>query len=118
MPSAPLRVCAEPGCPARVTSGRCAAHQREQRQHETRFQQGAYGRPWRRLRDAHLVNHPWCVECQQAGLTIVADEVDHIVPHRGDRALMFDPTNLQSLCVSHHSAKTAREVGFVKRRRD
>lgn len=110
MPSAALHYCAEPGCSQKVPAGRCPAHQQVKRQVETRYQQGAYGRPWRRLRDAHLQAHPYCVECQKAGKIIVADEVDHITPHHGDRQRMRDPGNLQSLCKSHHSEKTAREV--------
>jgi len=37
--------------------------------------------------------------------------VDHIVPHRGDRALFWDTSNWQPLCKPHHDAKTAREDG-------
>jgi len=110
MPTAPLTYCASPGCSMKVHSGLCVVHARKQAQTQTR--QGSYGRPWRRIRDAHLVDHPWCVHCLEQGLHVVADEVDHIIPHRGDVARLRDPTNLQSLCKSHHSAKTAREVGF------
>lgn len=31
---------------------------------------------------------------------------DHIIPHRGDRVLFFDPDNLQCLCLDHHTEKT------------
>jgi 5-methylcytosine-specific restriction protein A len=50
------------------------------------------------------------VECLKQSQWILAEEVDHIIPHRGDEQLMKDPLNLQSLCRSHHSAKTAAEV--------
>ena len=35
-------------------------------------------------------------------------EVDHIVPLE-DGGAMFDEANLQGLCKSHHSSKTARD---------
>jgi 5-methylcytosine-specific restriction enzyme A len=41
---------------------------------------------------------------------MLAEVVDHIQPHRGDRALMYDPLNLQSLCKQHHDQKTINEV--------
>ncbi|WP_292326341.1 HNH endonuclease [Mesorhizobium sp.] len=37
-----------------------------------------------------------------------ADIVDHIKPHRGDAALFFEPSNLQSLCKYHHDAVKQR----------
>lgn len=112
MPSGPLRYCGHPRCSVKVKHGKCPEHERQDRQVETRFQQGdtSYGRPWRRLRDAHVAEHPFCVMCEKEGRTTLVEEVDHIQPHRGDRTLMFDPANLQSLCKAHHSAKTLAEV--------
>jgi hypothetical protein len=53
-----------------------------------------------------------CRECGKAGGVVAAEEVDHILPKvRGGRD---DENNLQSLCKSHHSQKTAREVGFAR----
>jgi len=36
--------------------------------------------------------------------------VDHIQDHKGDRALFADLDNLESLCHSCHSRKTAAEL--------
>jgi len=50
--------------------------------------------------------------CEAQGRITLATVVDHIVPHRGDRDLFFDPTNLQSLCKPHHDgAKAQMERG-------
>jgi len=54
------------------------------------------------------MNHPLCVACEGKGMVTAANEVDHIVPHRGDQALMWDEANWQALCKPCHSAKTAR----------
>jgi 5-methylcytosine-specific restriction protein A len=45
------------------------------------------------------------------GLAAMADTVDHVIPHRGDRGRFFDAGNLQSLCKQCHDRKTAREDG-------
>jgi 5-methylcytosine-specific restriction protein A len=37
--------------------------------------------------------------------------VDHIRPHKGDRGLLYANENVQSLCESCHSRKTATEDG-------
>lgn len=63
---------------------------------------------WKKLREWQLSRSPLCVDCLKAERTTGATEVDHIVPHRGDPLLFFDPLNLQSLCTPHHSEKTQR----------
>ncbi|SDZ57073.1 HNH endonuclease [Jannaschia faecimaris] len=43
---------------------------------------------------------------------------DHIVPHKGDEALFFDPDNLQTLCPDDHDRNRQREElhGFSQER--
>jgi 5-methylcytosine-specific restriction protein A len=67
-----------------------------------------YTAAWRRVSKAHLDRNPLCVECLKDGATVPATDVDHIIPHRGDPVLFWDENNWQSLCASHHSAKTGR----------
>lgn len=59
---------------------------------------------WRRLREQQLDAFPLCAYCQRIGRTVPADTVDHIVPHHGDDALLWDPLNLESLCTSCHQS--------------
>jgi 5-methylcytosine-specific restriction protein A len=99
-----LTPCLTSGCPNLVRRGRCAQHQREHRGTTTAL---GYGAAWRRLRLLVLTEEPWCRECQKHGRRMLATEVDHITPRRLGGT--NDRTNLQSLCSSHHSAKTARE---------
>ncbi|MGE0340843.1 MAG: HNH endonuclease [Xanthobacteraceae bacterium] len=64
-------------------------------------------REWRdRIRPAQLRREPLCRHCTMRGLVVVAEEVDHIIPPRGDPRLQRDFENFQSLCKSCHSAKT------------
>ena len=70
-----------------------------------------YGTAWKKLRAAILRQRPLCVECEKIGRIVKATHLDHITPHRGDMALFHDTDNLQGLCHSCHSAKTAAEDG-------
>lgn len=56
---------------------------------------------WLRVRSRQLAREPLCRECGQP-----ARDVDHITP-RSRGGAPFDPANLQSLCATHHSIKTA-----------
>jgi 5-methylcytosine-specific restriction protein A len=68
-------------------------------------------RQWKALRRYQLMKEPLCCYCRQQGYVTSATVVDHIQPHRGDRALFMDPKNLQSLCETHHnSAKQKEEI--------
>ena len=116
MPSASLRYCAAPGCREKTSESRCEQHRIAQRQNHKRNVQKMpgvnYGRKWGIARRLHLAEHPFCVDCEAEGETTVATEVDHIVPHNGDYGRFWDVTNWASRCKPHHSAKTAKEVGW------
>ena len=68
-----------------------------------------YDRRWRKIRALWLAQYPLCVMCQAEGKTTPATIVDHIEPHKGDWSKFHDPENFQSLCASHHGAKSAKE---------
>ncbi|EKZ1926205.1 TPA: HNH endonuclease signature motif containing protein [Stenotrophomonas maltophilia] len=62
---------------------------------------------WRRLRAVVLAREPLCRCCAGQGRVRPATEVDHI---DGDDSNNAD-SNLQPLCRTCHSTKTARENG-------
>ena len=79
------------------------------------------------MREAWLHAHPLCGDraevpsqehsaCLRAGKATQGSEVDHIIPHKGDQDLFWDADNLQTLCRSCHSTKTASEDGGFGRR--
>lgn len=121
-------MCAHPGCPEIVPSGLCDAHRQAKRDARSTtlgpdlldtlegplyLPPAVYGRAWRKVSKRFLAAHPFCVDCIAEGNPYgLATEVDHQEPHRGDRAKFWDETNWASRCKSHHSRKTAREVGF------
>ena len=62
------------------------------------------------IRAMRLKMEPGCRDCRSRGVVTAAQEVDHIVPHKGDMSLFIDIDNTQSLCKSCHSTKTAMEM--------
>lgn len=117
MPSKPSRPCRHPGCPQLTNdkSGYCDSHLKQERrrldsQRGTSTQRG-YDARWRRYRAAYLAEHPLCAQCERDGKLTPATVVDHIVPHRGDYSLFWDPGNHQPLCKPCHDRKTAAEDG-------
>lgn len=89
---------------------------RDNRSDEARAYRKLYGTSaWSRLRYAHLSCEPFCRFCRKGGVIRVAEVVDHVEPHKGDRAMFFDANNLQSLCrPCHDRVKQAEETrGFA-----
>jgi len=80
-------------------------------EHRPNSYQRGYTRRWSRVRLIQLKKYPLCAICLLKGVTTIATEVDHIVPHRGNQTLMYDPDNFQSLCKPCHSRKTAKTDG-------
>lgn len=117
MPMKPARPCRYPGCPAltRDRSGYCDAHLKQtRRQYDndrgTATERG-YDYRWQRYRTMYLSEHPLCAACLKADKVVEATVVDHIIPHRGDMKLFWDPNNHQPLCKPCHDIKTAKEDG-------
>lgn len=105
--------------PALPGSAYCQQHQKppEQRveaaQHErnrTRkepWRKWYHTAHWKRLRTLVLARDPICKRCNRYASTIA----DHIRAHKGVWQMFVDMTNLQGLCASCHSIKTAQEDG-------
>jgi 5-methylcytosine-specific restriction enzyme A len=68
-----------------------------------------YTKRWAAAAKRFLHENPLCSACRKAGRVTQATEVDHIVPHRGDLELFWEPTNWAPLCKPCHSAKTLSE---------
>lgn len=57
----------------------------------------------------YLASNPLCAVCLKESIVRSATDVDHIMPKSQGGTDDWD--NLQALCKSHHSEKTAREDG-------
>ena len=110
MPYAALRLCTYPGCTNLVHSGRCPKHgAKGSRYPRDKRVQGLYNsKHWKQIRHEQLLNEPYCRECMKHGKRVLATEVDHIDPHKGDE-VKFYAGPFQSLCHSCHAAKTDSE---------
>ena len=67
-----------------------------------------YNNTWHRLARRYRQAHPLCLGCLAVGWTTVAECVDHVMPHRGDPALMWNQANLQAACRWHHDVVKQR----------
>lgn len=75
---------------------------------------------WKRLRTEKLRAKPLCEACEANGLSVLATDVHHVtpvesVPHQfGMEQLMFNLSNLQSLCHACHSEIHRRAFNHSK----
>jgi 5-methylcytosine-specific restriction endonuclease McrA len=52
--------------------------------------------------DVFKLHHPMCLGCEAVGRVTATQVTDHIVPHRGDRSLLWSTANFQPACREHH----------------
>ena len=109
MPLAPARPCASPLCPELTHERYCTRHEGTPNRDRRSAAKRGYGRTWQRLRRMVLRREPLCRKCKaEEGIYTAATDVDHIIPKRDGGT--DEMSNLQALCHSHHSQKTARET--------
>jgi len=63
---------------------------------------------WKRFRAGYIKRHPLCVKCEEVGVIMSANIIDHIQPIQ-DGGAKFDESNLQSLCASCHNKKSVNK---------
>lgn len=99
--SAP-RPALRPAPPAtRVRTERAPAHER------------GYTRRWAKVSKAYIDAHPLCLGCQAVDRIEATTLTDHVIPHRGNERLFWDPANRQPACRWHHDViKQALERRF------
>ncbi|WP_084570374.1 HNH endonuclease [Methylosinus sp. PW1] len=97
---------AGPRCPECAKESKARADERRPNAGER-----GYGGDWRKARAEFLEAHPNCAHCGAP-----ATVVDHIRPHKGDRALFWDRSNWQPLCKPCHDRKTATHDGAFRPR--
>jgi len=70
-------------------------------------QERGYNHQWHKVRASKVKDNPLCEDCEDAGLTVPVDEVDHVIPITGHGdPLRLDMHNLRSRCKACHTKKT------------
>ena len=118
MPYKVLKPCAVPGCAGLTSGSYCKRHARQKARRYDKARGSAarrgYGRAWQALRKKQLDRYPYCKDPFRIhkGQYVPATEVDHIKPKaEGGQDV---ESNLQSLCKSCHSRKTALATRFQR----
>ena len=114
MPHQPPHIC---GCGRIIAAGqRCPCQRQRDAERKARFdrtrpspRERGYDSKWDLARKDFLIAHPLCVMCARAGIATPATVVDHIKPHRGDRALFWNRANWQPLCAHCHNSHKQRQ---------
>lgn len=110
MPAALLKQCTGPGCSNLTETSPCAdCSKTRERWRGSRHERG-YDAAWTRKSKHFLRQHPFCgmrpggqapvmSRCHDLGIVTPAKQTDHVVPHKGDRALFENlKENGQALC--------------------
>lgn len=116
----PGKPCNHYGCNVLTYQAYCYTHEKNERKRTWKridekrpsASSRGYGHKWHKARTGFLAEHPLCVVCEKAGMTVAAGVVDHIVPHKNDMRLFWDMTNWQALCAICHNRKSAMEGAF------
>lgn len=106
MPTKPKKPCKHPGCPNLTDDRYCELHAKLHTDDRPNAYERGYSSRWQKARKRFLEKHPFCAECESAGKLTLAAVVDHIKPHRRERALLWDENNWQPLCKKCHDRKT------------
>ena len=65
---------------------------------------------YQRFRHRMMTRDEWlCRLCREAGMTVEARFLDHIVPRHKAPERLYDPDNVQALCEECHITKTLGE---------
>lgn len=103
--------CRVKGCKRLTHTGVCELHGSQTHEpHGTRPSSAVrgYGHAHRKRRAFVLKRDPLCVECLKEGVVRAATEADHTIPLSEGGEDSVD--NMQGLCKTHHSRKTARSA--------
>ena len=92
------------GC-GRVVVGACGTCSRQKKATTEDFRAGSgerYGARWNDLSVRYRTHNPLCEQCKAEGKTTAAEDVHHIRKVKDSPELMYDWSNLMSVCRKCH----------------
>jgi len=116
MPMKPLKPCKHTGCPELTKGSYCDRHGSLNINKRESAAERGYDSRWRTASKRFLRCNLLCVHCMKDSKLVNATVVDHIIPHRGDKALFWDEGNWQALCKRCHDKKTRTEDQYQEYR--
>lgn len=105
----PRRPC--PRCHRLYAGRECEHCERKRQRRRLSASRRLYDRKWRAYRDAFL-RRPENRVCRICGER-PAELVDHVVAHKGDRRLFWDPANHQPACGECNRRKAVEREGAL-----
>ena len=123
VPNKSLKPCKYPCCPQLTNNSYCDEHKNVRTEKRKQYDKD---RPeyfnwynsarYRESRLKFLFDNPFCSECEKAGKFTPSLILDHIIPHKGDYNLFWNPNNWGALCKICHDRKTCLfDGGFSNR---
>ncbi|WP_460056404.1 HNH endonuclease [Pseudolactococcus yaeyamensis] len=116
MPKKPQKPCKYQSCPHLTDTDYCEEHKNQARKRYERYERDPetsrrYGKPWRKIRERYVAQHPLCEQCFDEGCLRPVEHVHHI--QELSQGGSNDFNNLMSLCKHHHSKEhlTRRNKG-------
>ena len=91
------------GCKPKADANNRRGRDRYEEQRGTPEERG-YGYEWKKIRDAHLKEFPWCARCIEAGIS----ERARVVHHINGNQFINDPGNLLGMCRDCHEREHGR----------
>src|SRR5687767_9921980 len=82
---------------------------KRERDNRSSCDQSLYGtRRWKEASRAFRRLNPLCRYCEQRGIVRPAEEVDHVIPHKGNLELFWDESNWAPACKRCNGRKAGR----------
>lgn len=97
-----------------TTRKEAEAQRMRQRDRDQQSRDWYNSRRWRKLREEIWARDAYT--CQKTGVLCIgkypaanSPVADHIIPHRGDEAMFWDKSNLQTVSKAYHDSQKQRE---------
>ena len=111
MPRKPKTICSYPGCQALTNDRYCDEHKKQVTKEHNQKVQSSYTYQWRKASKQFFKRASFVCSMSKEGRLTPATDVDHIIPHGGNRNFSGTERTGSPFVKVVHSKKTAEEDG-------